>query len=142
MEVEINWLAVGLATLSSMVVGSIWYAKPVFGNIWMKLAHIDESKQPTGAAFARVMGITLVMSFLTAYVIAHVAAISKAFFDVSALESGINTAFWLWLGISTTTVVVHDLFEGRPTKLSLLTIGNQFFTIMAMGLIIGALGGF
>lgn len=32
MEVQINWVAVLLAMVSSMVVGSIWYAKPVFGE--------------------------------------------------------------------------------------------------------------
>ena len=32
MDVEVNYLAVLLAAASSMVVGSIWYAKPVFGN--------------------------------------------------------------------------------------------------------------
>ncbi|MEK7153099.1 MAG: DUF1761 domain-containing protein [Patescibacteria group bacterium] len=140
MQVEINWLAVALATLSSMVVGSIWYAKPVLGNIWIKLAKIDEKKMQDG--MARIMALALLMSFLAAFVIAHVAAISKQFYEVSTLESGLATAFWLWIGISVTTVVVHDIFERRPGALTLLTIGNQFFTLMAMGLIIGALGGF
>jgi hypothetical protein len=144
MELEINWLAVALATLSSMVVGSIWYAKPVFGKLWMKLAKLNEKEFEQNAAkdMPKVMGIALVMSFLTAFIIAHVAAMSKAFYDVGTLESGLQTAFWLWLGVSMTTVVVHDIFERRPTKLTLLTIGNQFVTLLVMGLIIGALGGF
>lgn len=29
---EINWWAVILATLSTMVIGSIWYTPKVFGN--------------------------------------------------------------------------------------------------------------
>ena len=37
MDLQINWLAVMLATLSSMVVGSVWYAPPVFGRMWMRL---------------------------------------------------------------------------------------------------------
>jgi|SRR5688500_6340936 len=144
MDVDINWLAVALATLSSMIVGSIWYAKPVFGKVWMKLAKLDEMEMEknAGKEMPKVMGLALVMSFLAAFVIAHVAAISKAFYDYSTIGAGLTTALWLWLGISVTTVVVHDIFERRPTKLTLLTIGNQFFTLMAMGLIIGAFGGF
>jgi uncharacterized protein DUF1761 len=144
MSVDINWLAVALATLSSMLVGSIWYAKPVFGKLWIKLAKLDEKKMEQNASkdMPRIMALALAMSFLAAFVIAHVAAISKVFYDVSTLEAGLTTAFWLWIGISVTTVVVHDIFEQRPTKLTLLTVGNQFFTLMAMGLIIGLLGGF
>lgn len=144
MTIDINWLAVALATLSSMVVGSIWYAKPVFGTLWIKLAKLDEKKMEQNAAkdMPRVMGIALVMSFLSAFVIAHVAALSRSFYDISTLEAGLTTAFWLWAGISVTTVVVHDIFEQRPAKLTLLTIGNQFFTLLAMGLIIGLFGGF
>ena len=37
---SINYIAVILATLSSMVVGSIWYTPKVFGNYWMKAAGI------------------------------------------------------------------------------------------------------
>lgn len=44
MDVQINWLAVVLATLSSMIVGSIWYAKPVFGEKWAKLVKLDDKK--------------------------------------------------------------------------------------------------
>ena len=41
---EINYIAVVLATLSSMVVGAIWYAPRVFGSYWMKQAGIVESE--------------------------------------------------------------------------------------------------
>lgn len=142
MDVEVNWLAVLLATASAMVVGSIWYAKPVFGKLWIKLAKIDEKKMSSGEGMARIMGLTLVMAFLEAFVIAHVAFLSKQFFDVSTLSAALQTAFWLWFGISMTTVVVHDLFERRPGKLTLLTVGNQLVTLMVMGLIIGLVGGF
>jgi hypothetical protein len=144
MDVNINWVAILLATLSSMVVGSIWYAKPVLGRLWMKLAGIDEKKMERDAAkdMPRIMGIALIVSFLTAYVIAHVAALSKAFFDVSTLEAGLTTAFWLWLGISATSLIVHDIFERRPGQLTLLNVVHQFFMLSAMGLIIGLLGGF
>ena len=33
----VNWLAILVAALSSFAFGSVWYAKPVFGNAWQKL---------------------------------------------------------------------------------------------------------
>lgn len=139
MQVDVNWLAVVLAGLSSMVVGATFYARPVYGTLWMKLAHLDEKKLGNPG---KSLVLALVMSLVMAFVIAHVAAISRPFYDVSALSAALTTAFWLWVGISLTTVVIHDAFEHRPWKLSFLTVAYQFFAMMAMGLIIGLFGGF
>jgi len=43
---EINYWAVLLATASSMVVGSIWYAPKVFGTRWSKLANVTWTGLP------------------------------------------------------------------------------------------------
>lgn len=139
MEVNVNWLAVLLAGLSSLAVGATFYTKPVFGNTWLKLAKLDEKKlgDPGKPIF-----IALIMSLIMAFVIAHVAAISRPFYEVSALSAALSTAFWLWVGISMTTIAIHDLFEHRPIKLTFITVAYQFFAMMAMGLIIGLFGGF
>lgn len=138
MEVEINYLAVVLAMLSSMVVGSIWYARSVFGNTWIKLAKIDMSKN--SGPVAKPILITMVVSLVTAYVLAHVTYISSVFFEKDFLESALTTAFWLWLGFTAARFITHDAFEGRPEKLTLLNLGNEFVTIMLMGLVIGLFG--
>jgi hypothetical protein len=140
MEVDVNWLAVVLAGLSSMVVGSIWYAKPVFGGMWARMVKLDEKKIEGGSS--KAIAIALVMSLLTAFVLAHVSAISRPFYEVSELSAALTTAFWLWLGISMTTIVIHDVFEQRPVKLTFLNVAHQFFMFMAMGLIIGLFGGY
>lgn len=139
MEVQINWLAVLLAGLSSMVVGMIYYAKPIFGDSWQKLVKLDDSKMKTGMAPA--MAKSIIASLVTAYVLAHVTYLSSSFFvDTSFEAAAITTAFWLWLGIAATTIVVHDAFEQRPMKLTAMNAGNQLLTLLAMGLIIGQLG--
>lgn len=139
MQVDVNWLAVLLAGLSSMAVGATFYAKPVFGNTWMKLAKLDEKKLGNPG---KSLALAVIMSLVMAFVIAHVAAISRPFYEVSALSAALTTAFWLWIGISLTTVVIHDSFEHRPMKLTFITVAYQFFAMMAMGLIIGLFGGF
>lgn len=139
MQVDVNWLAVVLAGVSSMAVGAAFYAKPVFGKTWMKLANLDEKK--LGSA-GKSLALAVVMSLIMAFVIAHVAAISRPFYEVSALSAALTTAFWLWLGVSLTTVIIHDSFEHRPWRLSFLTVAYQFFAMMVMGLIIGLFGGF
>jgi hypothetical protein len=124
--------------LSSMVVGSVWYARKVFGNTWAKLAKIDIDKD-RGSVF-KPIATTVVVSLITAYVLAHVSYLSNHFFENSFLQDSLMTAFWMWLGFTAARFITHDAFEGRPVKLTVLNIGNEFVTIMVMGLIIGLFG--
>lgn len=138
MEVQVNYLAVVLAMLSSMVVGSIWYARSAFGNAWIKLARIDMSED--GSTVWKPIAISMVAGLITAYVLAHVAFLSNQFFGNSFLQDALSTAFWMWLGFSAARFITHDAFEGRPMKLTAINISNDFVTIMVMGLVIGVLG--
>lgn len=138
MEVQVNFLAVLAAMLSSLVVGSTWYARSVFGNAWIKLAKIDMSKNK--GSVAKPIVITMVVSLITAYVLAHVTYLSNQFFDHSFLQDALATAFWMWLGFTAARFITHDAFEGRPAKLTLINISNEFVTLMVMGLTIGLIG--
>lgn len=137
MDVEVNYLAVLLAALSSFVVGMIWYSKPVFGTMWSDMVKLSEKQQKAGMANA--MGMSLIAALLTAYVVAHVSFLSNVYFSNSFLQDSLNTAFWLGLGISATTLVTHDAFEQRRRKLTAINVGNQLVTLLTMGLIIGLL---
>lgn len=138
MEVQINYLAVILAMVISMVVGSIWYARSVFGNAWIKLAKID-MKRDRGSVM-KPIAITMVVSLLTAYTLAHVAYMSNQFFHHSFLYDSLNTAFWMWFGFTAARFITHNAFEGRPMKLTAITLGHEFVTFMLMGLVIGLFG--
>lgn len=138
MEVVVNsWGIVG-AMLSSMAVGSLWYAQGVFGKTWMTLAKI-EPKQTQDSVLKPIV-ITAVVSLITAYVLAHVAYLANSFFKNSFLSGSLSTAFWLWAGLIAARFVTHDVFEGRPAKLTMLNIAHEFVTLMVMGLVIGLIG--
>lgn len=137
--VEVNYLAVVVAAVSTMIVGSVWYAPSVFGKMWMKLAKVK-----TGNATGGEMAYTYIMAFLlslvTAYVLAHMAALSNTFFQNSFLQDTLVTGFWLWLGFTAARMAMHDLFETRRKKLTLLNVSHEFVTIMVMALVIGLMG--
>jgi hypothetical protein len=140
MEVDVNYLAVLLAGVSSMVVGAIWYSRSVFGEVWMKLAKVKMNGKMTAMDNIRLYGLTFVASLVMAYVLAHVTFLSNDFFGGSFLSSALTTAFWLWLGFTAVRFLTHDLFEGRPMKLTLLSAGNELATVMVMALVIGLMG--
>jgi len=137
MDVEINVWAVIFAMLSSMAVGSAWYAQAAFGKQWVKLARVD-MKKDRGMVVPIVA--TMVVSLITAYVLAHVAYLANTFFQNSFLADTLATAFWMWLGFTAARFITHDVFEGRPVRLTLINIAHEFVTIMIMGLVIGLMG--
>ncbi len=138
MDVQVNYLAVLLAMLSSLVIGAVWYSPKTFAPIWVKLARIDTTKDR--GSIMKPMIITVIVSLLTAYVLAHVTYLSNQFFGHSYLQDALSTAFWTWLGFTAARFITHDAFEGRPMALTALNIGNEFVTLMVMGLVIGLMG--
>lgn len=136
--VEVNYLAVLLAGASSMVVGSIWYAKSVFGTSWQKLVKLSDKDMEKGVVYA--LSVTAVVSLITAYVLAHVIYLSNTFLGNSFLQDSLTTAFWLWLGFVAARFITHDAFEHRRKKLTLMNISHELVTLLVMGLIIGLFG--
>jgi hypothetical protein len=140
MNVEVNYLAVFLAGASSMVVGSIWYAQSVFGSTWAKLAKVKIDKNVGGDQMFKLLGLTFLASLVTAYVLAHITYLSHQFFGNSFMQDAVTTAFWVWLGFTALRFWTHDMFEGRPSKLTVLNSANELITLVVMGLVIGAIG--
>jgi hypothetical protein len=138
MEVQVNYLAILAAAVSSMIVGAVWYAKSVFGKEWMKLARVDEDKAKDWSVFALV--VAFVSSLVMAFVLAHVTFLSNYFFKGSYLEDALMTGLWAWIGFQGFRIFMHDAFEGRRKKLSIINMGNELATIMVMALIIGLVG--
>ena len=142
MDVDVNGWAVVLAALSSMVVGSLWYMPSMFGKAWQKYTGVDAEKMRKGQSsgqMAWMYGSVFVASLVTAYVLAHVTFLANKFFGDSFMSDALQTAFWLWLGFTAARVYVHDTFEGRRKKLTLLTAGHELVTMLVMGFIIGAM---
>jgi Protein of unknown function (DUF1761) len=132
---EINYWAVVAATLSSMVVGSIWYTPKVFGNYWMKAAGVTPSGDAKDAI--RPILVTLVVSFITAWVLAGAAYISFTFYGGGFFINSLVTGIVLWGGFTAARFITHDAFDGRPTGLTVLNIAHEFVTIVVMAIIIG-----
>jgi hypothetical protein len=140
MEITINHLAVLIATLSTLVVGSIWYTPKVFGNSWIKLAKLDP-KELENLGIKPII-ITVFVSLISAYMLACFSFFVYEFYKTkySFLTISIVAAFSLWLGFTATRMITHDAFEGRSWKLTGLNISHELVTFAIMGLIIGLFG--
>jgi len=132
---EINYWTVLLATLSTMIVGSIWYTPKVFGTRWARLANVDMDRP--GATAVMPILTTVIVSFITAWVLAGATAIAWHFYEGSFFWSAIVTGVALWAGFTAARFITHDAFEGRPTPLTVLNIAHELVTVLVMAVIIG-----
>jgi hypothetical protein len=132
---EINYWAVLIATASSMVVGSIWYTPKVFGTRWAKLANVDMDRP--GASAVVPIVVTVIVSFITAWVLAGATSIAWHFYGGGYLLAALATGVILWAGFTAARFITHDAFEGRPSSLTVLNIAHELVTIVVMAIIIG-----
>jgi hypothetical protein len=124
-----------------MAVGAVWYSPAGFYKTWQRLARVKtDSENMSIATMTRLYGTVFLASVVTAYVLAHVTFLSNNLFHTSFLQDALATSFWMWLGFTATRFYVHDAFEGRPLKLTVLHSGHELATLLVMGLIMGLMG--
>jgi hypothetical protein len=118
-----------------MIVGSIWYTPKVFGNRWMRMTGVTPSGNSRDAV--RPILVTVVVSFVTAWVLAGAVFIAWDFYGGSFFANSVVTAILLWAGFTAARFVTHDAFDGRPTGLTVLNVAHEFVTLVIMAIIIG-----
>ncbi|MDO8628301.1 MAG: DUF1761 domain-containing protein [Nanoarchaeota archaeon] len=129
-----NYLAILVASIASIILGSIWYSPSVFGNIWMKLSGIT-SKQLSEAKKKSMAGtylMAIIGSLVMAYVLARLAGLLKT----STLGGAVELAFWAWLGFIATTTLSSVLWEGKPAKLWWLHNAYNLLNMIIMSTIV------
>ncbi len=132
---DINYWAVILATLSTMIVGSIWYTPRVFGNYWMKASGVTPSGNARDAALPIIT--TVIVSFVTAWVLSGATFIAWKFYHGGFFGNALVTGIVLWAGFTAARFITHDAFDKRPNGLTVLNIAHELVTVLVMSVIIG-----
>lgn len=135
-DVEINWLAIILATAVAMGIGSVWYG-PLFGGKWMREVKLKKSDAQKN--WQKPMFVMSVLAFIQAYILSHFVIYSSYFYpDVSGVAIGAITGFWAWAGFSAFVAISNNMFARRSNELIKIEAGNSLVTLLAIGAIIGA----
>lgn len=134
--IEVNYLAVLACGISAMILGSLWYG-PVFGKLWMSLSGLTmkdmESAKKSGMAWRYLL--MFVSSLVMAYVLAHF----LYYTDATTIQTGLMTAFWLWLGFIATISLGGVLWENKSFKLYLLNNAYNVINLGVMSMILVSL---
>lgn len=132
---QINWLAVLLAFVASMVIGFVWYLPAVLGNRWMAAIGKTEEDLKNISGGAGIWVPMMVAAALTAVLLAVL--ISKLDLD-NALAGGFF-ALVLALVFRAGGHVIHNGFAGRPAAVTLIDSGHDVVAMTVAGAIIGAM---
>ncbi len=129
---ELNYLAILLAALSTFILGGLWYSPAVFGKAWMKENGFTEEDMKKG---------NIVKIFGLAFVLALISAINLAMFMGPEKEVSMGAAYGFAAGFGwvATFVGTHYLFERKSFKLFLINAGYSVVALTVMGVIIVAM---
>src|SRR3989344_7683579 len=126
MIVEINYWAVLVAAVASMVIGFLWYG-PIFGKLWIRLSGFTAEQISAGKT--KSMGGTYMISFFgslaMSYVLAHALIFASEYLQIFGLTAGLTAAFWNWFGFVMPVTLSNVLWEGKSWKLWVL--GNGYY---------------
>jgi len=129
---DINYFAVLVASLSSFMLGGIWYSKALFKNAWL---------ESTGLTDLDLQSADPKLIFGGSFFLVFIAALMLSLFlgKDATLGESIGTGFiigFFWIGSS---LGLSYIFEQRPLKLFLINGLYHILQFSLMGLILGLL---
>ena len=122
----INYFAVLVAWLISVVIGGFWYSPAGFGRQWSKLSGIDMMKTPkaeTSRAIKFVAISCLLQSFALALLLNNL--------HVENVLQGLADSMVIWFGFTALTTVGNTLYQRQSWKFWWLN-ASYFLVVMVI----------
>ena len=130
-QLSLNYLAVLAATVSTFLLGGLWYSPVLFGNAWMKeMGFTPESCKDT-SGMGRIMGLAFLLELIMAINLAGFIG-AKA-----SLGFGLFAGAAVGFGWVAAAFGVNYLFERRSLRLFLINGGYLGVAFTLMGAILG-----
>ena len=138
-SVPINYIAILLAAVVTMVIGFLWYG-PLFGKPWSKLMgwgemapeKMKEMQKKAMPGYA----VQFVGALVMAFVLGHALIFSSTYLNMSGVSAGLMAGFWNWLGFVVPVTAGAVFWEGKSWRLWLINVGFYLVNLLAMGVIL------
>lgn len=125
---SVNWFAVLICTLLSMISGTIWYNPKTFFPIWWKV--VGSGKKQPGM---ENMGTTWALTIASSLVQATFISFAVSIVDSSTIREGMTIGFFLWAGFVAPTNLVNKLFAGHGLRIWAIETGNHLVNFLLFG---------
>lgn len=126
--VSINFLAVIVATIVSMVLGALWYS--VFSKPWMSalginLNDIEEARLSMTSAYIASTVCSLILAVSFAFLVSAL--------NVRYIVVGVAMGAFVWVGFNFTSMLKLVFWEDRPWSLLFIDGGYDLINFMLVG---------
>jgi len=142
MHNDVNFLAVGAATIAGMAVGFMWFNPRLFGNSWFHIIGIDPTDRVRIAEMKKDMRPLFLLMLAGIFLSAYMLARFIGFLGWGTLIGGMRLGFYVWVGFMLQVVMGFAIFSGKNRSLIWRTIfiqgGHYLAGMLVMGAILGA----
>lgn len=133
---QINYWAVLLGAVLSMVIGSIWYG-PLFGNKWAELLGVNpKDKKKMKEMQESAMPLYFVQFVLTLF---QVLVLSHLVADTNRV-GGVERSLWIWAAFVMPTLAGAVMWTNETTQNKwtrfLIQVTYQFVLFLVFGLVL------
>jgi hypothetical protein len=133
---EINYIAIGVATIVQFIVGAVWYM-PIFGKAWGEIHGFDkvapEMQKEMQKKMMPLLGVQIVLTLVTSAVFGLFVATLPQDWNVYGL------AGFYWLGFVAPAQAAAVIFGGTEPKWVmrkiLISVGGSLACFMSMALV-------
>ena len=123
---QVNWIAVIVGGIFSMVFGAFWYG-PLFGKLWLRVIGKSSDEIESNATM-------YLLPFVAGLVGSYVLAALIAGLRLMTWWHGILVGAVVWVGVGASGTLTTGTFEGSPRGAWLLFGTYQLVVYGALGL--------
>lgn len=126
---DVNWIAILLCGVSSMLLGALWYSPLLFGRAWQRGAGLTDDELARGN-MALIYGLAFLLSMVAATVFSHILGPHTHLGE--AVAAGAATGAFLVAG----SFAINYLFERRGIGQWLINGGYHTLQFALFGLVL------
>lgn len=126
---DVNWIAILLCGVSSMLLGALWYSPLLFGRAWQSGAGLSDDDLARGN-MALIYGLAFLLSLVAATVFSHF--LGRHAHLSEAIAAGAMTGAFLVAA----SFAINYLFERRSARQWLINGGYHTLQFTLFGLVL------
>jgi len=130
---DLNYLAIIVCTVFSMILGFIWYTPITFGNVWMREVGLNAADIKPADAIKGYL-----FSLLSSFIQVMVLGVFMRLMGAATALQGLYAGAAVGIGFIALTFISNDMYEQRSFTLSLINSGYRIIYFAVSGAILGA----
>jgi hypothetical protein len=128
-----NWVAIVIATIVNMFLGSVWFSQSVFGRKWMAW------EGHTGMGGGRPLGVLIALTGIGALVSSYVMSYLLIQTGTQTVDGGAKLGLYCGIGLVVPAMLADHLFNSRRDMLFLIVAGYPVVGLLVTGAILGGI---